>query len=303
MSEKNKRYGVIGTTVFHLLLLLFLIFFGLTTMPKGEEGILVNFGDTVLGQGNVEPKESQSPKEEKVTPPPPPVKTPEPVHTEPEKEDIKTQDYDEAPVIKTEAKKKKEREEKERLERERKEREEQERIRQAELERKRQEEIERKRKEEEERKRQAELARQAAEARNKVKGAFSGKGTGDSTSEGETGGGGNQGHITGNPNSRNRDGSGLGNSGNGADLKGRSLVGVLPEPTYTIQEEGVVVVSITVDRNGNVVGAELSLRGTTTMNNHLREKAIEAAKKAKFNTDKEAAAYQKGTITYYFQLD
>ncbi len=63
------------------------------------------------------------------------------------------------------------------------------------------------------------------------------------------------------------------------------------------------MVSITVDRNGNVVGAELLLKGTTNMNRYLREKAIEAAKKAKFNVDKEAAAYQKGTITYHFEQD
>ncbi len=39
------------------------------------------------------------------------------------------------------------------------------------------------------------------------------------------------------------------------------------------------------------------------MNNQLRKSAIDAAKKAKFNVDKEAAAYQKGTITYKFVLD
>nr|WP_321408349.1 TonB family protein [uncultured Carboxylicivirga sp.] len=299
MDEKNKRYGVIGTTVFHSLLLLFLIFFGLSSLPKGEEGILVSFGDTVLGQGPEEPKESEAVKQEQVTPPP--VKTPEPTQPDPIKEDIKTQDYDDAPVVKSEAQKQKEKEEKERLDKERKEREEQEKIRQAELERQRQEEAERKRIEEEERKRQEELDRQAAEARDKVKGAF-GKGTGDNTSEGNTGGTGNQGQTTGG-NTTNRTGSGKGNSGNGFDLTGRSLVGGLPKPTYNIQEEGIVVVEITVDRNGNVINAVPILRGSTTQNNYLQSKAIEAAKKAKFNADKEAAAYQKGTITYHFVLD
>lgn len=299
MDDKNKRYGVIGTTVFHSLLLLFLIFFGLSTLPKGEEGILVSFGDTVLGQGPEEPKESEAVKQEKVTPPP--TKTPEPVQLEPEKEDIQTQDYDEAPVVKSETQKKKEKEEQERLEKERKEREEQERIRQEELERQRQEELERKRIEEEERKRQEELDRQAAEARDKVKGAF-GKGTGDNTSEGNTGGTGNQGQTTGG-NTTNRTGSGKGNSGNGFDLSGRSLVGSLPLPTYNIQEAGIVVVEITVDRNGNVINAIPILRGSTTQDNYLQDKAVEAAKKAKFNSDKEAAAYQKGTITYHFELD
>ncbi len=302
MNEKNKRYGVIGTTVFHTLLLLLLIFFGLSSMPKGEEGVLVNLGDTVIGQGKVEPKPAQTEKVEEKTPPPP-AKKPEPVEPDPVKEEIKTQDYDEAPVVKTEAEKKKEKEEKERLEKERIEREEAERIRQAEIKKQQEEEAERKRIEEEARKEQERKDKQAADISNKTKNAF-GKGTGDSSSEGDTGGEGNQGSLTGDPNSKNRgEGSGLGNSGSGFDLAGRSLVGGLPKPTYNIQKEGIVVVEITVDRNGKVVSAEFKLKGSTTQDNYLVAKAIEAAKKAKFNSDRESAAYQKGTITYHFVLD
>lgn len=63
------------------------------------------------------------------------------------------------------------------------------------------------------------------------------------------------------------------------------------------------MVEITVDRNGNVVAAVPILRGSTTQNNYLQSKAVEAAKKAKFNADKNTSAYQKGTITYHFVLD
>ncbi|WP_430809746.1 MULTISPECIES: energy transducer TonB family protein [unclassified Carboxylicivirga] len=325
MDDKDKKYGIIGTTVFHVGMLLILIFFGLSTLPQEEEGILVNFGDTVLGQGEVEPKESQAPvvEQEKTPPPPPKAETlPPPATADPEpEEELKTQDFDEAPEIKSAEQKKKEKEEKERLEEERKKREEQERLerekeqeRQKELERLRQIEAEKeaqrqkelaeqRAREEAERKRKEEQARQAAEARNRVSGAFSGKGSGESTSEGDTGGSGNQGYITGDPNSKNRSGSGLGNSGNGFDLKGRSLVGSLPLPQHNSNKEGIVVIKITVDSNGNVTSARFEMKGSNTQDRELVDNAKAAAMRAKFNADKSANAYAQGTITYHFQLD
>lgn len=317
MEDKDKKYGVIGTTIFHVAVLLLLIFFGLTTMPQEEEGILVNFGDTVLGQGEVEPKQSQAqPVEQQKTPPPPKVENvPEQATAEPEPEDeVKTQDYDEAPVVKSDAEKKKEKEEKERLEKERKEREEQERIErekeeerkriEAEEEAKRQKELAEKRaREEAERKKREEQERQAAEARNRVSGAFNGKGSDESTSEGDTGGSGNQGHVTGDPNSRNRSGSGLGDSGSGFDLKGRSLVGSLPQPIDKSNKDGIVVIKIRVDRYGKVTSAEFQLKGSTTQDRELIGKAKEAALRARFNSDENANAFAEGTITYHFQLD
>lgn len=325
MEEKDKTYGVIGTVIFHTIILLILIFFGLKALPQEEEGILVNFGDTILGQGEVEPRKSQAqanPAEETPPPPPPPVeKTPEPAVTTTSDDDVKTQDFDDAPVVKSDAEKKKEKEEKERLEKERKKCEEQERIerekeaeRQKELERQRQIEAEKeaqrqkelaeqRAREEAERKRQEELARQAAAARNTVSGAFSGAGSGDSSSEGETGGSGNQGYVTGDPNSRNRTGSGQGNSGSGYSLSGRSLSGKFPVPVDNSNKEGTVVIEITVDRNGYVVAAEYKSKGSNTLDRDLIAKAKEAAKRARFNADKNASAYQKGTITYVFELD
>ncbi len=324
MEEKDKRYGIIGSVIFHAVVLLLLIFFGLHTLPQEEEGILVNFGDTVLGQGEVEPKESQAPPvEQNNTPPPPKVEQqPTPKVTEPDsKDEIQTQDFDDAPVVESEAQKKKKKEEQERLDKERREREEQERIekekeieRQKELERQRQIEAEKeaqrqkelaeqRAREEAERKKREEQERQAAEARNRVSGAFSGKGSGESTSEGETGGSGNQGYVTGDPNSRNRTGSGLGNSGSGFDLKGRSLIGSLPKPQHNSNKEGIVVIKIIVDRNGNVTSAEFQLKGSNTQDRELVENAKVAARRAKFNADKAANAYAQGTITYYFQLD
>ena len=45
---EKHREGIIGTIVFHIVVLLMLIFMGFfTPLPlPGEEGILVNFGDS-----------------------------------------------------------------------------------------------------------------------------------------------------------------------------------------------------------------------------------------------------------------
>ena len=54
---KLNRRGLIATIVYHLLLLLLLVFAGLTfpEPPPEEEGILVNFGTDDTGFGEYEP--------------------------------------------------------------------------------------------------------------------------------------------------------------------------------------------------------------------------------------------------------
>ncbi len=313
MQKKYNRHGFIGSLIFHLLVLVLLIFFGLKTIPQQEEGVLVNLGNVQTGLGEVEPPQAsaqQSTAEPQETTPPP---TPQEKSAPKTEETVKTQDYDEAPEVKSAEQKKKEeedrlkkqQEEQERKiqeEKKRKEQEEADRIAKAEAEAKRKAEAERKAREEAERKKREEEQRIANEASNRVTGAF-GKSNSNSTSEGDAGGSGNQGYVTGDPNSKNRTGSGLGNSGSGFDLTGRSLVGSLPQPSYNIQEEGIVVVQVTVNKYGQVVSAEYQLKGSTTQNSTLKKAAIDAAKKAKFNSDPNASAFQKGTITYHFVLN
>jgi TonB family protein len=86
-------------------------------------------------------------------------------------------------------------------------------------------------------------------------------------------------------------------------LHGRSLIGSLPLPQHTSNKEGIVVIKITVDRNGNVTSAEFQMKGSNTQDRELVANAKAAAKRAKFNADKNANAYAQGTITYHFQLD
>ena len=95
-------------------------------------------------------------------------------------------------------------------------------------------------------------------------------------------------------------GSGRGN-GSGYSLGGRSLRGTLPVPSYTSTKDGDVTISIKVDRNGNVITAEFTPKGSKNYDQSMVNAAIEAAKKAHFNADPNATEYQYGTITYKFR--
>jgi hypothetical protein len=154
------------------------------------------------------------------------------------------------------------------------------------------------------------------------------KGTHKGSNQGTAGGHGDQGNPNGNPNANNYKGTGHGDGTGGGDGGGNGpghgpgngpgtgpgsgpnkgihydLAGrvnkSLPKPTYNIKDEGIVVVSIWVDKQGNVTKAQAGARGTTTSNQTLWKLAQSAALKAKFDTKSDAAEEQKGTITYNF---
>ena len=69
------------------------------------------------------------------------------------------------------------------------------------------------------------------------------------------------------------------------------------------QTEGKVVVSITVDRLGNVIYANAGAQGSTTFNKELLARAKKAALKTKFDTKESAPANQQGKIIYDFRLN
>ena len=87
-----------------------------------------------------------------------------------------------------------------------------------------------------------------------------------------------------------------------AHLKGRSVLGALPVPSYAVQDEGKVVVDIWVDNYGNVTKAIAGGQGTTVNNQALWAAARAAAMKSHFNQSADAPALQQGTITYIFKL-
>ena len=301
-SVKGK--GLIGTTLVHigLFLLLVLVTFSVPAPPENGEGILVNFGTGETGLGDIEPS---PPPGIKVTAPPPlPVqkKTSPPAAAAEEKkskaESLLSQDKEEAPEVKKvdPAVEKKKRE---KIEADKKIKEQLDAERAA----KQQEEIERK-------KIEAEQQREA-DIMNKTKNALANsKNSGtSSTSEGIAGGTGNQGDPRGSVDSKVRgEGGGLGTSGTGTGSSGPSfqLEGrgnqKLPEPKYEYQEEGRVVVEVSVDRSGKVIQATPGMKGSTTLNGDLLKAAKEAALKATFNPKQDAPAVQKGTITYNFIL-
>lgn len=126
----------------------------------------------------------------------------------------------------------------------------------------------------------AERERKEAEeaARKRVAGAF-GKGA-QMGSKGNTEGKGIQGSPTGNAPTGAT--SGVGGYGT-FSLGGRSLgEGGLPKPVYNVQDEGRVVVDITVNPAGRVIATSIN-RQTNTVNSALRKAAEDAARKARFN--------------------
>ena len=122
-----------------------------------------------------------------------------------------------------------------------------------------------------------------------------------SGSEGDNEPGGNQGSPDGDINSQSRIGGPIGGNGPGFNLEGRDGVYV-PDPALNYQRQGVVVVEILVDRNGNVVSAREGIKGSTIMDVTLLRLAREAALKSRFTSKADAPVHQKGTITYYFTL-
>lgn len=289
-TERGK--GVVGTIIFHVVVIALLLVAGFTsTPPEIEEGLLVNFGTDDFGSGLVEPSLSTASASESAPLPQPST----PVATPTQEKPIETQNFDEeAPVVKKvvqpdpEAEKRKQ----EAAEAEKK------RLADLEAERKRleQEELERKRIEDEKRREQ--------EIADRMKNALAtGRNTGtNTTGEGVTTGTGNQGVVTGSVDSRVRgDGSGLGTDGVGWDLAGRKALSLV-QPKYDYQVEGTVVVTIRVDRTGKVVSADEGAKGTTTLDKDLLRIAKEAALQTKFDVKNDAQTVQVGTITYIFKL-
>lgn len=87
-----------------------------------------------------------------------------------------------------------------------------------------------------------------------------------------------------------------------ARVKGRNCIGVPAKPNYGVQNEGVVVVEIWVDRQGAVIKAFPGANGTTVTDKDMWTAARQAALKTKFNVSPESPEQMQGTITYIFKL-
>ena len=87
-----------------------------------------------------------------------------------------------------------------------------------------------------------------------------------------------------------------------AHLEGRTVMGELKKPVYSVQESGKVVVTIRVNQYGEVVSAVAGAPGTTVSNSKLWAAARSAAMGTKFSMKADAPAEQEGAITYIFNL-
>ena len=289
--KKNKITGLVGTLVLHVILLVLLLLIAISK-PKAQEegGVPVMLGNMEMAQGNADPytltdvdilDEPQLPTE---------VSVPEPVPTPPVESEMITQEDEptvavpkkETPkpapkkeVVKKEKPKKEPVKPKEKTEAEKR----------AEAERLAAE------------KKAAEERAAAEAAAKRIAGAF-GKGT----QMGSKGTGNSGEGIQGSPTGNAAEGQSTGVGGYGTfDLNGRSLgPGGLPRPIYNVQEEGRVVVTITVNPAGQVIHTSINKR-TNTANAALRKAAEDAARKARFNSVS-GVNNQTGTITYYFKL-
>ncbi|MCH7534400.1 MAG: hypothetical protein IH948_01390 [Bacteroidetes bacterium] len=252
-QDKDRRKGLVGTIIFHLILLLMFIFLGMThTEPIEDVGFKIIFGYEEDGLGEETPTESSDVSE--TVPVDNNVETPtnDPV----EIEDVMTDDT--GPVtVKDRVEKTQKKEVVEKVEPEQ---------------------------------------RVSDNLKNLLEQVKNRKTTSDSRGETETGGvaGNLEGGETGSPIG--------GNDGTKVSLLNRKSK-LLPRPESNIQEEGKLVVSIKVDRNGNVVWAKARLKGSTISDLGLRSRAEAAAYKAKFSADMNAAEEQMGTITYIFVLN
>ncbi len=281
-NSNNRITALVGTILFHtLLLLLFLFIVFKTPIPPfpdaGSPGIEVNFGLSEDGMGDLQPREATSLKNSQAPELTEEIKTKIENLAAPTEEAVLTQETEDAPEF-----------------------------------------VKEKPKSESVTKpietpiKEVEVPKPVVNANSLYKGKSKTEG-GSSGSEGETGKPGDQGSPDGSMDSKyHGPGGGHGNTpganGPGGDgggisysLGGRKSQRI-PIPEYTQQVEGRVVVEISVDKLGNVISAKPGVKGSTTTNSYLLDKAKQAALRAKFNAKPDAPDEQRGTIVYNFLL-
>lgn len=275
-KRKGEYIGMLGALLVHVAVIALLILVSFTLPNNQEEGgVPVMMGDVEASQGSYDPSTMVDVD----------VLTPEdiPEVAEPQEtveQEMITQTEEETVVIKPKAEPKKEKPE----------------VAKKPEKTAAEKAAEAKKLAEERAERERKAAAEAAAKR--VSGAF-GKGAQMDGSKGTASSGPG---IEGSKNGNSSNGAKTGTGGYGTfDLGGRSIgEGGLPRPVYNVQEEGRVVVSITVNPAGYVIATSIN-RQTNTVNTALRKAAEDAARRARFNVV-DGVNNQTGTITYYFNL-
>ncbi len=262
-KEEKKSFRI--TVIIHVVIVLLLFLFGLSYFdPPIEQGIAVNFGTMDVGSGEVQPLEQLQTS---------PSQTNTQVESVPEtdiKEEVVTQDEDEAPVIKNEVKKT---------------------------------EVTppSKEKPKEQVKVEPKPDKSTADALSSIINAPKKEGVNQS-GEGNDAKAGDKGNPDGDPNAGSYYGIGKGLDGDGNYLLGGRKALLKKVYVQECNQEGIVVVDIDVDRNGNVIKAIAGVKGTTNNSKCLLDPARKAALETKFNPDDKAPDRQIGKIIYRFSL-
>ncbi|MFD2550191.1 energy transducer TonB [Bizionia sediminis] len=292
LETKHERNSAKITALIVLILLLLMFVVGPPYMdPPVEYGVAVNFGNSDVGSGNIQPKEpvKSEPKNNDQPLDPPTQQTPVAQAAAPEEsskaEAVVTQNTEEALAIK----KKEEAAIKQKVLAEAKAK------AQAEAEAKAKAEAEQKAKEQAEK-----------EAKKKKLDALIG---GVSKSDGKTTGGegndtqaGDKGQLDGDPYAPSYFGEpGSGSGGVGYGLNGRGEA-TFQKQKQTCNESGLVIVRIEVDRSGNVVVAIPGVKGTTNTAPCLLEPAKKIALSHKWRPDSNAPVRQVGFVKVNFTL-
>jgi outer membrane biosynthesis protein TonB len=273
----DKKKAAIGTFVFHLVLLLVFLFFGLSQpdpLPEEEgfEMALTSLGTTKTGSGSVrapEPAPANNKVQEEMNEPKP-TSTPQPTATD---EAVTENDSEVAVPKETKAKKNTTKP------------------------------VETKKKPEPTKPTEEKVVEKPVEEPKKPNPLAMYKGSkGDDTkasnggSQGTSGGTGNEGTANGRPTGRGV----LGGGGGSWELSGRGLLRAAS--IETTKEEGTVVVDIFVDRYGKVTRAQPNLAESNTGSQYLFDLAVSAAKQTKYTSKVDAAVEQRGKMTFVFIL-
>ena len=266
VNTKEEKKSLVITIVIHTIILLLLFLFGLKYLdPPIENGIAINFGTTDFGSGNTQPLEE--------------IKTsPNTSSTQAEsqidpviEEQVITQETEEAPVIKKETNTKENTTPVKEIPKE------------------------------EVVKKDQKPDKSTTDALTSIidgpkKDGKASEGEGDDNKAGD------KGNPDGDPNSNSYYGVGVGLDGDGNYLLGGRKALVKKIIVQDCNQEGIVVVDIDVDRNGNVIRAIPGVKGTTNNSKCLLDPARQAALQTKFNADEKAPARQFGRIIYRFSL-
>ena len=285
-EHRNRNRARFWTVTIHVLLLLWFAFAGLKYQdPPPEDGIAINFGFSDDGFGD-------NTQAAPVTPPPPAPETPV-EETPPVQEEVVTQDVEDAPVIEEPKEEPKKETPKEPVKEQPKETPKETPQPDPEPEpdpQPTEEELERQRK--------ADRLTRMFNTNNK----------GSGSGEGETQGGGDQGDPNGDPLSPNRTGNGgIGNNGQ-YWMSGKPIA--IPKPETGCNYQGVVVIKIAVNAQGQVFEAELApnnqipaglAKSNFGSNTCLVQKAKVAAKNSKWSPD-QGNLRRVGFIVYRFEL-